>query len=397
MIEIGDLANGAFVKRAEFEQALLEAQEAERAEKEARRLAARQAAAQKEEASSTAEESLLPEEMQIDETAEISEESMPAQTDEQEEQKETDEDQPQVICASFSDETEEDASPIFFVDENDEDTADMPAIKVGSEPSSFIFLEPPEPEPVEEDEETALAALLARMSPEQLAKFREEMFAEEENDTAAEPIGDELPEELPEEITETQSEETADEQTAEVIAPIHETVVADVSEEAWEIPENADGMADAFAESIPSVDEDPVDAILNDPDKLDELMSRLAPEQAAELRQMLEEEIPVDEEAEEPTVYSREEENEPEPVWNDGFAADIPTEEPEMTVLWSETAEHSDGVILEDMTEEIPPKEGPEEETETAEEDLYSMEISEDMTDEEISLMLGLGYEKELV
>jgi len=383
-------------QRAQFEQALLEAQEAERAAKEARRLAAREHAAA---AESECAPSPVPAVEDLSEETEVTESEVHIDEPAEQEAKapNAEADEPQIIFAppvSEEEETEED--PIFMVAEEDEDMADMPAIKVGAEPSSFIFIEP-EPEEEElEDEEAALAALLARMTPEQLAKFREEMLAEEvdaskEEAEAAEKTDAELLEAsvMNEEITEYPPE----------IEMVGDTAEKAAWNEPLVMPEETDEITEA-QEEPPVSEEDPVDAILNDPDKLDELMSRLTPEQAAELKQMLQTEEENEIEPESSVSHSdgfSVNKGDPAPAWTDEAESDPQVEDPEMTLLWSETSEGSDGVLLDDSVEDIPEKEEPLKNAETAEEELYAMEISEDMTDEEISLMLGLGYEKELV
>jgi hypothetical protein len=203
-------------QRAQFEQALQEAQEAEQADREARR-AERQTATQEipnepevsdlpweelpteqampevetlaEVESDTAVEVAVAEEVAIENELPLSEEASDTVA----------EDEPQLIYAPpVSEDEVPEENPIFMVADEEEDESDMPVIKVGSEPSAFTLVDPPEPEPKEEDEEALFASLLSRMTPEQLARFREEMLAEEsEGNETDETPGAETEESVP--------------------------------------------------------------------------------------------------------------------------------------------------------------------------------------------------------
>ena len=380
-------------QRAQFEQALQEAQDAER-----EALRAEQQAAEQEMPSEPAVSDLPWDEQPAEQVAieadpsaeaesdiavevapeeEIEPENKPTNLEESAEA--VDEEAPQLIYAPPVSEDEiPEENTIFMVADEEADESDMPVIKVGSEPSAFTLVDPPEPEPEEEDAEALFASLLSRMTPEQLARFREEMLADENT-------GDEA-----------------------VEAPIAETEDLSIEEEeapvifrAADQPEE-DERSYETADAPETPEEDPIEAILRDPEKLDQLMERLSPEQAEELKQALNEEIPEEDEWES-TDFSMEEQGESaealeeEPAFEYTVEDASPVEEePETTVLWSASAEESEPVDdMLDASDAVHDDMSADEQIE--DEDLYSMEISEDMTDDEISLMLGLGYEKELV
>lgn len=386
-------------QRDRFEQALLEARQAEQAEREVRRQAARAASAERVAASIeetapaltnvTAEAAEAVEAIETVEAVEptaptvsdvivpieetVTEQDTVAAMTEETVASEGDEPLP-IVCDSIADGEMPSEEPIFMVAEEGEEAEDMPAIKVGAEPSAFTFFElpesEPEPEPESEsesalDEGAALAALLSRMSPEQLARFREELFTDD---------GEEA------EVTETaeMSTETPTEEPTE--EPMLETVLETVDE--------------------PTVDPDPV-APMDSDDPVEFVPAPAVMEEtaAAEESEAAAAEMPLYAMPEEADTY----EEFVEYVTEDEPSYDLVSDE-ETTVLWSEPTEQTEKVPLDDILEEYNTKT---EETEAAatasdhdaieDDDLYSMEINEDMTDEEISLMLGLGYEKELV
>ena len=452
-------------QRAQFEQALAEAQEAERAEKMARREACR--AAQEMECAKQADEDfVLSDEVEADredvsdatvavdevvanEVTETEEAvSVPGNTAEDSvvvmaedepiavELPPQDEDDG-VQIAPPAEENTPSESNIFMAVGEDDDENDMPAIKVGSDPSAFTLVVEPEPE-IEPDpeptEEELLADLLARMTPEQRARFREEMFASDTDGDASEPATSETDDIF---VVDDESEIMLDEPET-VMDDGYGAVPAEKSAESKESVTNdeftqtddlkaVDFVSSEDALAAGSKDEnenegekeDAIEEILNNPDKLEKLMSRLTPEQAAELREMLgadsadrnedvgnalgvqsieDEENEVDEPTDEPV---------------DGDSADKLNfdETPESVLLDEDTDEE----VFDDYREENPDeaqgdtddgvafeysrtmeKDEAEEDLED-EEDMNVFEISDDMSDEEISLMLGLGYEKELV
>ena len=389
-------------QRAQFEQALQEAQEAEQADREARRTE-RQTATQEipnepevsdlpweelpteqampevetlaEVESDTAVEVAVAEEVAIENELPLSEEASDTVA----------EDEPQLIYAPpVSEDEVPEENPIFMVADEEEDESDMPVIKVGSEPSAFTLVDPPEPEPEEEDEEALFASLLSRMTPEQLARFREEMLVKESEGN--------------------ETDETPGAETEESVPVEEEQKVIFHTSDQPEEDERSYETADAPEPPA----EDPIEAILRDPEKLDQLMERLSPEQAEELKRALNDEIPEEDEWES-IDHSMEEQGEPAETFEEQPTfqyiiedASPVEEEPEMTVLGSESMDE-DSMNPDESAEDSAfdasgiLHDGESSDEQMEDEDLYSMEISEDMTDDEISLMLGLGYEKELV
>ena len=299
----------------------------------------------------------------------------------------------QVICApDVSEEEIPKEETIFMVADEEEDESDMPVIKVGAEPSAFTLVDPPEPEPEEEDEEALLASLLSRMTPEQMARFREEMLADigADDEMASECAGEDM---FP--VSAAEESALAEEKPADVFG------VSDQSEE--------DVLPCEAADAPESSEEDPIEAILRDPEKLDQLMERLSPEQAEELKQALNGEFAEADEWES-EEFSSEHPIEPmETIEEAPISIDTMEdtssieEESEMTVLWSESMADPDQSPADPRWEDLESAESGaafddmSSHEQIDEDDLYSMEISEDMTDDEISLMLGLGYEKELI
>jgi hypothetical protein len=445
-------------QRAQFEQALAEAQEAERAEKAARRearRAAQEAAAQETDAAEITV--VIPDETDFSES-ETSEGELPTEeayenvevtvvalTEEHMEDavigetgeeaiavelppEETERDGVQITPTAQEDIPEQ--STIFMAVGEDDDEDDMPAIRVGSDPSSFTLVIEPEPEEESEPEPTEeemLADLLARMTPEQLARFREEMFADEADDAASEALEADTDEAIdvrddteimtqePETVSAEEYHAFAGEETSTVYAEDSSAYEETIEDDSSDLTSEALALDDASDVSDEEDDnEDAIAAVLNDPEKLEELMSRLSPEQAAELRAMLG--TDEAEEAEELTERSDSETDEVVPE----LIADTDAEEPtgdldgvdeEAEILSDEEEEASFAAYAEDTDEEPSgdtddgvafeysrsmDEEESDEDLEN-EEDMNVFEINNDMSDEEISLMLGLGYEKELV
>lgn len=457
-------------QRAQFEQALAEAQEAERAEKEARRearRAAQESAVQEAEgAEITLEisespemltESAAQEQAPITETAAAAEKSdtavaeadtleqpaedMPCRMDDAEEPitvelppvEETEDNGVPITLSAQEDMPSE--STIFMAVGEDDDENDMPAIKVGSDPSAFTLVVEPEPEiepEPEPSEEEILADLLARMTPEQRERFRKEMFADEVEEDTYVPTSDGTDDVF---VVDGDDEVVTDEPETPLVPDSETILIADesdatsdtfVDEPATE-PESVDAANDidvADEESEGTEREDAIAAVLNDPEKLEELMSRLTPEQAAELREMLgadeedadevlEDEVSEDESDVQPAQDEAEEtvaEVIVDETTEEGASLEEdPAEENESVLLEEEEdadisgeyensdetlGDTDDGVAFE-YSRTVEDAET-EEELED-EEDMNVFEISDDMSDEEISLMLGLGYEKELV
>ena len=560
-------------QRAQFEQAMLEAREAEREEKAARREAARRSAEEKalaeanlaqnqpEESAALADESTAEAPMDVAEdelplqTAEVVEEYVPQVEEEPEEISDIDaenieKEDDASLDTDASDDHEPQATIFMAASEEDEDD-DMPTIKVGAEPSVFTLVVEPEPEPEPEpelSEEEMLAALLSRMTPEQLARVREEMLADVDEDEAegeaSETVDDyeslQVVEETVESVRESEEvpefaeksafafapAEEADDQTEHstfTFAPAEETTTEQAEDAPeWEIlrdeakesdtPSDEETTADdetsenrvecengdviftyEVSDYVPRDEEEILD-LLSDPEKLEELMSRLTPEQAAQLRELLredeeedieetvatcEEEFPAEEETVSDAVDNQSEDediismilNDPEKLdelmsrlspeqaeqlrellrENESETEDLAQDE---VVAESESVESEDVESVIDAAEEI--AESPEmvddeetvlsqeeiseeriEDDDITQENFYEdnvsdiqqedleddvayefsqedcddehfeddpedeedpniFEINEDMTDEEIALMLGLGYEKEL-
>ena len=401
-------------QRAQFEQALAEAQEAERALKaeraacrEAERLAVEQAAGMEQESESeniptaapsenaeteieVVEDAVISETVSADEETLVEEDTLALTSPSTENA-----DQSHIQIAPSDEQEDLSSGTAIFMAANEDDFTDgMRTIKIGSDPSTFTLVVEPEPESEPDlTEEEALASLLARMSPEQLARFREEMLADQEREEA--------------EMEPMPAEEGTF--TYAPIAEENEEVFEEVVEEPEETQEDTQHHEDAIA------------AVLNDPEKLEELMARLTPEQAAELRAMLgedeSEEIFV-EDAPMPTEEILAPETEPDVESEPEIAAEPEVglemtgefvDEEKVEFVESEILTEDDEAFFEDEEEAFAPDDTDtgvayefdqtEETSEDAYEDVDDMnifEINEDMSDEEISLMLGLGYEKEL-
>lgn len=216
-----------------------------------------------------------------------------------------------------------------------------PMIRVGrSEISTFSLEEEPEQEPVLDDE--ALEVLMSRMTPEQLERLRAMMAEESEATEEQVPLTEAEPETVeaePAEIDNLDEEETE--------SPLEISCEPAMAEQASEITasEQDDSKEDFLMQ------------LLADPARLEAFRAHLSPEQQDELARMMAEQEEADDQ---PLLEPVPEQPEPE----------------------TPSSVMSDPLV----------------ETPVSEEDIPELsQINDEMADEDVILMLGLGYEKELV